>query len=422
MDKLFEQRATDRLVTKSRNSSKPLSSTPAGESELAKLTAQKAQRQTQNIVQRPRKISEYVSHSSPDPLESVSEVLPQANSVGHAQAVGEDYCRRTRTRASTGKNSRVRQMSSSEPEEVPEERRYSRRVGLGTPWTKPLIYPPQGPKRATVEFHDLERLDEGEFLNDNLVSFYLRYLEHQLEQENPEIAKKIYFFNTYFYASLSKAPRGQRINYEMVQRWTSKVDLFTYDYIVVPINENAHWYLAIICNLSHIRRVFSKDGPSSPLGISVFDGASEEPELGAEHPSPVKNHQKKAPESDADVELAEEQVSRMSLSQDKLEGPSLLDGIEARAANDCLSSEDTDVDESGGDKFIHDHDPQSAPTSASKTPTQIDPPSRSTNEPSHNITPKQLQNTQTSGSKRKKATVDPSQYVKTELPHSLLRS
>lgn len=38
----------------------------------------------------------------------------------------------------------------------------------------PLVYPLEGPRKANVDWIDLERLDEGEFLNDNLISFYLR--------------------------------------------------------------------------------------------------------------------------------------------------------------------------------------------------------------------------------------------------------
>lgn len=126
-------------------------------------------------------------------------------------------------------------------------------AALGTPWRKPLLFPKDGKKKASVEFSDLERLEEGEFLNDNLIGFYLRYIEQRLEETRPEIAKKVYFFNTFFFASLTNTQRGKReINYEAVQNWTRSIDLFAFEYIVVPINESAHWYLAIICNLPAI--------------------------------------------------------------------------------------------------------------------------------------------------------------------------
>ena len=167
----------------------------------------------------------------------------------------------------------------------PEELRYSKIHGLGPRWSKPLIFPKSGKKKSTVEFTDLERLDEGEFLNDNLVSFHLRHLEFRLEQKYPEIAKKIYFFNTFFFASLTNTARSKkRVNYEAVQKWTRSIDIFTYDFVVVPINESAHWYVAIICNLPALNREQdpseSQDivmsSPTIPNIISL-DGTDESP-------------------------------------------------------------------------------------------------------------------------------------------------
>ncbi|KAL9612685.1 MAG: hypothetical protein Q9167_002721 [Letrouitia subvulpina] len=132
----------------------------------------------------------------------------------------------------------------------PQEQRFSKLHGLGEQWKKPLTYPKEGKKRTTVDWGDLERLDEGEFLNDNLIAFYLRFLEYKVEQKAPDVAKRVYIFNTFFYERLSSTSKGQKgINYPAVQKWTRGVDIFTYDYVVVPVNESAHWYVAIICNL-----------------------------------------------------------------------------------------------------------------------------------------------------------------------------
>ena len=140
------------------------------------------------------------------------------------------------------------------PDEPPQPRGYSKTHGLGEQWKKPLVYPLEGKKKATVEWSDLEKLDEGEYLNDNLLGFYLRYLEHKRDSD-PEAPENIYWFNTFFYTSLTKNVRGKgKINYDAVRKWTRSVDLFSFDYVVVPINENLHWYLAIICNLSTLKR------------------------------------------------------------------------------------------------------------------------------------------------------------------------
>ncbi|KAF9881041.1 ulp1 protease family protein [Colletotrichum karsti] len=116
---------------------------------------------------------------------------------------------------------------------------------------KPLIFPASGKYRTTIYKDDIARLEEGEFMNDNLIGFYSRYLQIKLEQENKQAADRIYFMNTYFYPKLTEK-RGRGINYDGVKTWTAKVDIFSYDYIIVPINEQAHWYLAIICHPSKL--------------------------------------------------------------------------------------------------------------------------------------------------------------------------
>ena len=166
-------------------------------------------------------------------------------------------------------------------EAFPEEERYSRIHGLGPPWKKPLVYPKEGKKKATVDHGDLERLDEGQFLNDNLVGFYLRYLESRLESTRPDMAKKVYWFNTYFFASLMQNVRGKKgINYDAVRKWTRNIDLLTYDYAVVPINESAHWYVVIICNLPALDRIVATPivdsaSPTMELGTTKLDGVNE---------------------------------------------------------------------------------------------------------------------------------------------------
>ncbi|EGE04064.1 Ulp1 protease [Trichophyton equinum CBS 127.97] len=120
----------------------------------------------------------------------------------------------------------------------------------GKRWQNPLVYPATGKKKAEVGEHDLDRLRPHEFLNDNLIGLYIRFLEHHLERQHPDIASRIYFFNSYFFATLTNTSKGQKgINYQGVEKWTRSVDIFAFDYLVVPINENAHWYVAIICNL-----------------------------------------------------------------------------------------------------------------------------------------------------------------------------
>ena len=49
---------------------------------------------------------------------------------------------------------------------------------------------------------------------------------------------RVYFFTTHFFESLTRNTKGRdAINYDAVKSWTKRHDVFSYDYIVVPINE-----------------------------------------------------------------------------------------------------------------------------------------------------------------------------------------
>lgn len=203
---------------------------------------------------------------------SVSQVLEDDESI-------RDRNPTRSTRASSQFKKHTKDLFD-EHEDAPKVERYSRTHGLGVPWKKPLTYPLVGKKKTTVEFSDLERLDEGELLNDSLISFQLRFLEHNLEERRPELAKRVYFFNTFFFATLMNTHKGRKgFNYGGVQKWTRNVDLFTYDYIVVPINDSLHWYLAIICNLPALDRGLdlSEEEPGSPAGRTAKSLPSSSP-------------------------------------------------------------------------------------------------------------------------------------------------
>ncbi len=58
------------------------------------------------------------------------------------------------------------------------------------------------------------------------------------QEQHPDLASKVHVFNTYFYETLTRTAKGQKgINYDGVKRWTSKIDLFRYEYVIVPVNE-----------------------------------------------------------------------------------------------------------------------------------------------------------------------------------------
>ncbi|KAE8255616.1 hypothetical protein A4X06_0g347 [Tilletia controversa] len=105
-----------------------------------------------------------------------------------------------------------------------------------------------GPGAISLFPSDFAKLDEGEFLNDTLIEFGLKYILDQKRDEGEagaRLAEAMYLYSSFFYKRLSEGKDHLKL-YENVRKWTSRVDIFQKDYLIVPINEHLHWYLAII--------------------------------------------------------------------------------------------------------------------------------------------------------------------------------
>lgn len=102
---------------------------------------------------------------------------------------------------------------------------------------------------------DIHRLRRGEWLNDELINYYLSMLkERSFHPENvinnlkqKSVPKKplpkLHAFNTFFYSLLSTK------GYPSVRRWTkrAKVNLFDLDRVLIPVNKGGfHWILVVI--------------------------------------------------------------------------------------------------------------------------------------------------------------------------------
>ncbi|XP_030642285.1 sentrin-specific protease 7 isoform X2 [Chanos chanos] len=118
-----------------------------------------------------------------------------------------------------------------------------------------IQFPPPPSKGAiTVTSEDLECLDSGEFLNDVIIDFYLKYL---LVCKAPrECVERSHIFSSFFYKQLTRRDNAnedcsstpaQHRRHQRVRTWTRHVDIFSKDFLFVPVNQEAHWYLVVIC-------------------------------------------------------------------------------------------------------------------------------------------------------------------------------
>ncbi|XP_008279807.1 sentrin-specific protease 7 isoform X2 [Stegastes partitus] len=131
-------------------------------------------------------------------------------------------------------------------------------------WTK---YKHQGLARRLIQFpppplkggisvtmEDLQCLDSGQYLNDVIIDFYLKYL---IQDAPAAVAERSHIFSSFFYKQLTRrdnASEGassdscqRQRRHQRVKTWTRHVDIFKKDFLFVPVNQEAHWYLVVIC-------------------------------------------------------------------------------------------------------------------------------------------------------------------------------
>nr|XP_009937782.1 PREDICTED: sentrin-specific protease 7 [Opisthocomus hoazin] len=118
-----------------------------------------------------------------------------------------------------------------------------------------IVYPPPPAKGGLgVTREDLECLEYGEFLNDVIIDFYLKYL--LLEKAPKQLADRTHIFSSFFYKCLTRTEKNSegdlkvsaaQRRHRRVRTWTRHINIFSKDYIFVPVNEESHWYIAVIC-------------------------------------------------------------------------------------------------------------------------------------------------------------------------------
>lgn len=118
-----------------------------------------------------------------------------------------------------------------------------------------LIYPPTGKGGIPINTKDYICLGIDQYLNDVIIDFYLKYVHNEILTE--EQRNKTHIFSTFFYNTLTNTKLLGKSNdrtltaaqkrHERVKNWTKNVNIFEKDFIIVPINQQSHWFLAIIC-------------------------------------------------------------------------------------------------------------------------------------------------------------------------------
>jgi len=96
---------------------------------------------------------------------------------------------------------------------------------------------------------DVALLDDGEFLNDSILDFFLRLAMRTVGPA--EVRATLYVASALFFQRLtaSGAESGEE-GWQNVRTWTRALHgLLGHEFIVLPVNElNLHWWLAVVCH------------------------------------------------------------------------------------------------------------------------------------------------------------------------------
>ena len=108
---------------------------------------------------------------------------------------------------------------------------------------------------------DLKTLNDGVFLNDGIVNFYLKIIEDEYiyqEGQNNVLIQKSFFYN-----SLSNQQNSNCSNDfcypDSCSFIKTKINVFSFKTLIIPICENFHWSLIIVNDIDKMKNIFTKN-------------------------------------------------------------------------------------------------------------------------------------------------------------------
>lgn len=116
--------------------------------------------------------------------------------------------------------------------------------------------------KLTVTRKDMETLGGLNWLNDEVINFYMNMLMERGRTE-PGLPS-VYAFNTFFYPKLLAS------GYTAIKRWTRRVDIFSHDLILVPVHLGVHWCLAVIDFRHSTIRYYDSMGGQNPKCLEML--------------------------------------------------------------------------------------------------------------------------------------------------------
>lgn len=112
--------------------------------------------------------------------------------------------------------------------------------------------------------HDLATLDGLNWLNDEVINFYMELIKERSEQV--EHLPKVHVMNTFFLGKLLQQ------GHSGVRRWTRKIDIFSFDIIPIPVHVGGvHWCMSIINFKNKTIRYYDSMGHPNHIVLDALE-------------------------------------------------------------------------------------------------------------------------------------------------------
>lgn len=122
------------------------------------------------------------------------------------------------------------------------------------PFEPPLRYSVNASKSFTITANDFKTLYNASWVNDTLIDFFIAYeIERAITELHTITRSQVHAFNSFFHTKLvSTVGDEEPPYYENIRKWLEKLDLSSFEYIVIPIMENAHWFSIVIKGIPNL--------------------------------------------------------------------------------------------------------------------------------------------------------------------------
>lgn len=157
------------------------------------------------------------------------------------------------------------------------------------PFDIELKYVFQDNKVFTITYSDFKTLYNNDWINDSLIDFFIKYeMDKAIYEKKLFKESDIYAFNSFFFTKLMWGNENESVDYYgNIKRWLNKLDLMSYPNIIIPINENLHWYCGIIKGLPRLLEMALKRKASTQIDLIKNDEAKDNTDGDVQSSDPI---------------------------------------------------------------------------------------------------------------------------------------